>query len=192
MHRHCYHWLNFSQVDIYTSVIISYIGRRLIFKVLASAVNIIPCLYVVICNPYGRKTCCFGCHNVNAVSVVCTEVCYAVTYKFHYFILYISVFEHSTYNCKGYILRTYVRSRFSRKIYSHYLRHINIVCFVEELFNKLRTAFAHSHCSQSTITCMAVGAKYHFAYTTHHFTHILVNNSLMCRYIYSAVLFGTA
>ena len=37
---------------------------------------------------------------------------------------------------------------------------------------------------------MAVRAKYHFTYSGHHFTHILVDNGLVSGNIYSAVLFG--
>ena len=65
------HRLNKRKVNINHAVIICNISRLLIFKVLCSAVCFIPLLSFVVCFPYGGKAGSFGCHNVNAVSVVC-------------------------------------------------------------------------------------------------------------------------
>ena len=153
--------------------------------------DFVPFLNAVVCSPYRRKACCFRCHNIDAVSVINRKICYTVTDKFHYFIFNISIIKNSTDNGKCNVLRAYSLFRLSCEIYADYLRSVYIICFIKKLFNKLRAAFAHSHCSERTVTCMAVRAENHFACSAHHFTHILVDNCLMCRYIYTAIFLCT-
>ena len=66
---------------------------------------------------------------------------------------------------------------------------INVPCVAKELLNKLRSAFANAHCTHCSVTGVAVRAKEHISAFCHHFTGILMDNSLVCRNIDSAVFF---
>ena len=65
----------------------------------------------------------------------------------------------------------------------------NVPCVAKELLNKLRSAFANAHGTHCAVTGMAVRAENHASAFCHHFTGILMDNSLVCRNIDSAVFF---
>src|SRR5699024_3169331 len=110
------------------------------------------------------------------------------SHKFHYLILHIAVCEHCSDNRERHILRSYARHRLSCHIHADYSRHIDIVRLGEKLLHQLRSALAHCHGSQRTVAGMAVRAKDHLSAARKHFTRELMNDCLMRRYVYAAVL----
>ena len=61
----------------------------------------------------------------------------------------------------------------------------------EEELEQLRAAFSHSHCSQGTITSMAVRTQDHLPTSCQHLPGKLMDHCLMRRYIHSAVTLCT-
>ena len=72
--------------------------------------------------------------------------------------------------------------------HQHDLRHIHVVCIVEQLLDQLGTAFSHAHCSQRAVTRVAVAAENHRTAFDHCLARILMNDSLIYGNVNSAVL----
>ena len=153
--------------------------------------DFIEFLNLFISLPDRGKACSLCSHNIHANTEVCTQSCNARSHKFHNFILNISIGKYFTDDCQCNVLWTYSRAWLTFQINGNYPWHINIIGLGKELFYQFSTAFTHSHGAKCTITCMAVRTKDHFATTCKHFSCILMNNSLMRRYIYTAVFLGT-
>ena len=73
-----------------------------------------------------------------------------------------------------------------------YARHVYIISLFEKLLDQLRTAFAHGHRSQSSVSGMGVRSENHRSAFRQHLTSVLVDDRLMRRNVYAAVLLGTA
>src|SRR5699024_10488349 len=87
--------------------------------------------------------------------------------------------------------RAYARNRFSGEINPDNARHIDVIGLPEQLFYKLRSAFSHRHCPESSVSCMRIRTEDHTAAAREHFTRKLMDYCLVRRNIDSAVLFGT-
>ena len=111
---------------------------------------------VIIGSPDGGQAGRFGCHNIHTDTKICTQFLYARSDKFHDFILYIAIFKDSSDDRQSNVLRTDTFHRLTVQINRYHTRHIDIVSFGEQLFYKLRSAFAHRHGSQCTVTCVGV------------------------------------
>ena len=107
-------------------------------------------------------------------------------YEFHDFIFYKAIFKYSFFNSESHVLWTYAVFRFAIEINRDNLWTLYIIGTTEQLFYKLWTAFANRHSTKCTVPSMAIGTEDHFATTCHCFTHVLVNNSKMRRYIDAA------
>ena len=69
--RHCDHWFDLTEVDLYTAVIVCNVARFQFFIILRSSVDRIEFLDLRICLPDGGKTCGFCCHNINTDTEIC-------------------------------------------------------------------------------------------------------------------------
>ena len=69
--RHCDHWFDLTEVDLYTAVIVCNVARFQFFVILRSSVDRIEFLDLRICLPDGGKTCGFCCHNINTDTEIC-------------------------------------------------------------------------------------------------------------------------
>ena len=153
--------------------------------------DLIEFFNLFICLPDRWKTCSLCCHNVHTDTEISAQSCNTRSYEFHNFILYIAVGEYFADDCKCNVLRSYSRTRFPFQIDCHNTRHIDVICLGKELFYKFSATFTHSHGTKRTITGMAVWTKDHLAAACQHFACKLVDNSLMRRYINSAIFLRT-
>ena len=191
MERHSNHRSDGTKVDLNASVIVCHFARIEFLIILTSAMDIIEILNCRICLPDRRQTCSLCRHNINADTEISREVLYARSYKFHYFILHITVLKYSTNNSQRNVLRSYAFYRGAFQINSYNTWHIDIIGLVQKLFYKFRTTFTHCHSSKRTITGMGIRAKNHSAAACQHFSGELVNNCLMRWYIHTAISLGT-
>ena len=191
MERHCDHGFDLIQIHFHTTIVISDLSRIQFFILFASAVNCIILFNLVICSPDRGQAGGLCGHNIHADTEIRTQIGYARSHKFHYFILHIAIGKYFSDNGQSHVLRTYARSWRPGQIDCHYLRHIDIVGLFQQLFHQLRSAFAHGHGSQSSITGMTVRTQDHLASTSQHFPCELMNDCLMRRHIDTAVFFRT-
>ena len=144
-------------------------------------------LCIFVCSPDRGKTGCFCCHNVDSVSEVCCHGRYTRSYKFHYFVLYIAVFEYCSDDCKSDILWSNPWIWFAVKVNGDDFRTSYIVSVAEKLFYKFAAAFTDCHGSKCSVTGMGVRSEDHFAASCEHFSHELMDNCDVWWYVDSAV-----
>ena len=142
---------------------------------------------VFIRSPDRRQTSCFCCHNIDSISVIGTHRRYSRTYKFHYFIFYISIFENGRYNCDRNILRSDSWIWFSIQINCDHFRIFHIPCLFKNLFYQFSSAFSNRHRSKCAVSCMGIRSKDHLSTASHGLSHILMDNSHMRWQIDSAI-----
>ena len=135
MERHSDHRTDLIQFYIYKAIVVSHRSRIQFFISLTPSMDVIKIFNSRICLPDRRKTGSLCSHNINADPEICTEIFYARPYKFHYFILHISVCKNSAYNGKRHILRSYTGNRLSCEIDSYNFRAFNIIGPSQKLFN---------------------------------------------------------
>ena len=118
--------------------------------------DLIELFYRTVRFPDRRKTSGLCGHYIYADTIVNAQVVNALSYKFHYFVIYITVFKYGTDNCQRNILRAYTLGRFTGKMYCHDTWHRDVICLLQKLFYDLWSAFSYCHGSQCTIAGMAV------------------------------------
>ena len=84
-------------------------------------------------------------------------------------------------------MRTDAVGNFTRQPDEHDLRLCYIVGVLQQLLDKLWSAFADAHGADGAVAGMAVGTEQHFAAAGHHLARVLVNDCLICRYVIAAV-----
>ena len=183
----CDHWLYCTQIYINHTVVVSNICRIQFFVFISSAMNSQEFFCIFICSPDRRKTGCLCCHYIDTVTEVCFQSGNSRSYKFHNFILNISVFEDCSDDRKCDILRSDPRIRFSIQVDCDDFRTCNIICITEKLFYKLTAAFTDCHGTKCTVTCMGVRSEDHFAASCKILSHVLMDNCNVWWYIDSAV-----
>ena len=144
-----------------------------------------------ICLPDGGQTGGLCGHHIHADTEVGAQFGNARTYKFHYFIFYITFSKNSANDSQCHILRANPFCRLTGQIDGNHTRHIDVIGLTEQLFYQLRSAFPHSHGSKGSVTGMGIGTKDHFSTLCQHFTGKLMNDCLMRRYINATVFLCT-
>ena len=140
-----------------------------------------------ICLPDRGQTSRLGRHYVDSDTEIRAQFLNARSDKFHYFIVYIAIFKCRPDDRQRHILRTNAFHRLAVQINTDHSRHLDIISLVQKLFDKLRTALAHRHRSERTVTGMAVGTEDHLSSACKHLSCILMDDCLMRRNIYAAV-----
>ena len=118
MHRHGNHGLNFRQIYINHTVIICYSGRIQFLICIFTAVHSQISLRILIGSPYGRKTGCFRCHDINTISVIRIHRRHSGTYKFHDLIFNITILKYGSDQGNGNVMRSYGRIGLSVQIHT--------------------------------------------------------------------------
>ena len=156
----------------------------------AAVMRVVPAFGFFIRNPDGGKTSGFRGHDVNAVSKVHRKRGYAGADKFENFILNKSAFKNSADKRQGDVLGADARDGSVVEVHGDNLRRSDVIGLAKQLFSQFATAFAHSQRAQRAIAGMAVGAENHAAAARSVFAHILVDDSLVGRYIDAAEALG--
>ena len=149
--------------------------------------DLIELFDLLICRPDGGQAGRLCSHNVNADTEVRAQLLHARSDELHDFIIDIAVFKYRSDDRKRNILRTYTLHRLAVQIDGDHARHLDVICLVEKLLYKLRSALAHGHSSERAVTRMAVRSEDHLAAAGQHLTGILVDDCLMRRNIDAAV-----
>ena len=127
MEWHCDHWLDLRKIYIYHTVIISNCCRIHLFICAGTSMDFIELFDLVICSPNRRQARSLRCHYINTNTIICRQFRNTRTYKFHHFILNITVIEYCTDNSKCYVLRADARHWLAIQINTDHTRHWNIV-----------------------------------------------------------------
>ena len=191
MERHCNHRFDLTQIHIHHTVIVRHCSRIQFFIITLTSVNLIELADLLIRLPDRRQAGGLCGHNIDTDTEICTQLIHTGTDKFHNLIIHISITKCRTDNCQCYILRTDTLPRLAVQIDCNDLRHADIVSLIQQLLYKLRSALAHCHSTQRTITSVAVRTKNHLAATCQHLSGKLMDNSLMRRYIHAAIFLCT-
>ena len=192
MEGHSDHGADLAQVHIHHSVIVSHRAGIQFFVVLCSAVDLIELFNFVIGLPDRGKAGSLGGHDIHADKEIRAQVLHARSNKFHDFVVYISVTEHSADDGQRHILGTYALDGSAGQIDGDNPRHIDIIRLGQQLFYQLRSAFSHCHGTQSTVSGVGIRTQDHLSAARQHFSGILVDHRLMRGYIDAAVFLGAA
>ena len=137
--------------------------------------------------PDGAETGGLGRHDVDADAEVHRKCFHAGTGKFENLVFDEAVFIDCAAKRNGDIMRTDAVGNFTRQPDEHDLRLCYIVGVLQQLLDKLWSAFADAHGADGAVAGMAVGTEQHFAAAGHHLARVLVNDCLICRYVIAAV-----
>ena len=152
----CNHRTDFAQINFNCPVIISTVFCVQFFIIILASMNCIPFFNFSISTPNRRKACRFCSHYIDSNTEVCAQIRNARSYKFHHLIFYVAVVKNCFYDCKRNILRANPCYRRTCQVNCNNTRIRNIVSFIQKLFCKFAAALADCHCTERTITSMAV------------------------------------
>ena len=145
-------------------------------------------LNFIVRRPYRRKTRRLRGHNVYAVTEFDRKGFDAVADEFHYLILNEAFLEYSADYSERDVLRSDALSYLSAKTYGDNVGIFYIVSSFKELFDELGAALADRHRTKRSVARMRIASEYHLAHSRHILAHERVDDRLMRRNIYTAVL----
>ena len=184
------HGLEFREVDFDAAVII-----RTLFDA-QRAVSVRPAVDgeiffdLLVRLPDGAQTCRLGRHHVNADAEIHREILDAGARELKDLIFDVAVFIRRTAKRDGYIVRPHAMGHFARQPDEHDLRLCNIICVLQQLLDKLGSAFSNAHRADRAIAGVAVGAQNHFAAAGHHLARVLMNDGLIGGHVITAIFDG--
>ena len=184
------HGLEFREVDFDAAVIV-----RAFFHA-QRAVSVRPAVDgeiffdLLVRLPDGAQTCRLGRHHVDTDAEIHRKMFDAGARELKHLIFDKAVFIRCTAKRDGYIVRPHTMGHLACEPYEHDLRLCNIICVLQQLFDKLGAALANAHRADRAIAGVAVGAQDHFAATGHHLARVLMNDGLIGGHVIAAIFDG--
>ena len=151
MERHGDHWTDLVELDPDTAVVIRSRFRSEHGVVFRPSVCFIPSFCDFIGLPDGGKAGRLRGHDIDPDAEIRREIGYARPHKFHDLVFDIAFFKHGADDGQRHILRADAGQRLSGHIDSDHFRQRNVIGFVQQLFDQLRTALAHGHGAERTV-----------------------------------------
>ena len=140
--------------------------------------------------PDGAQTCRLGRHHVDTDAEVHRKMFNAGARELKHLVFDKAVFIRCAAKRNRYIVRPHAMGHLACEPDENDLRLCNIICVLQQLFDKLGAALANAHRADRAIAGVAVGAQDHFAAAGHHLARVLMNDGLIGGHVIAAIFDG--
>ncbi len=190
MERQCDHRLYRGKIHPDTPVIVSDFCRIELLIIAFAVMFLQECMRILIRAPHGGQAGRFRRHDIHGIAVIGGHAGHAGSDEFHDLVLYVAVLIDRPADGQCNIVGSHPGLRLAREI-NGYDAGIGVVPGIpQDLLVQFTAAFTDGHGPKSAVTRMGIGAQDHLAAAGVHFTHVLMDDGHMGRYIDTTVLPG--